>query len=159
MTSSTLEGDLRVASLDVNASTKSKFKTAANATAAVHNTRFKAAAASAINNTNAHRDEKRDDIHSADDNWGKMYTGAKIAAASAKKLRSAANEKLFNRTVVSANTWDVWTPPPGNTLSGKVVPRLINKHKHRRKYSLEIHKVTPFADSPRRLRRRVDGGL
>ena len=34
--------------------------------------------------------------------------------------------------------------PPNNSVTGKVIPRLFNKHKHRRRVSLEIHRVTPI---------------
>jgi len=79
-----------------------------------------------------------------ENNWARVGYGAKVAALRAKQQRAVTNEKLFSRAVVSATTWDVWSPPPGNSLSGKVVPRLMNKHKHRRKCSLEIHRVTPL---------------
>jgi hypothetical protein len=34
--------------------------------------------------------------------------------------------------------------PPTNSVSGKVIPRFLNIHKHRRRISLEIHRVTPI---------------
>jgi hypothetical protein len=113
--------------------------------------KFRVAAIAAKNNRQ--QEEKKDDANNitngkgkttAEDNWTRVGYGAKMAALRAKNYRASSNEKLFSRAVVSANTWDIWSPPPGNTLSGKVVPRLINKHKHRRKCSLEIHRVTPM---------------
>ncbi len=112
--------------------------------------KWRAAAAAVTNN---HQEEEKPDHVSpvteptnslAEDNWARAGYGAKLAVLKAKNERAAANEKLFSRAVVNATTWDVWSPPPGNSLSGKVVPRLMVKHKHRRKCSLEIHRVTPL---------------
>ncbi|MGK3761764.1 MAG: hypothetical protein ACI8RD_014082, partial [Bacillariaceae sp.] len=78
------------------------------------------------------------------DNWAKLAYAAKITALAAKNARVTQQEKLFNRCVVQATTWDVWSPPPINSVSGKVIPRLLNKHSNRRRVSLEIHRVTPI---------------
>lgn len=112
-------------------------------------TKWKAAAA--VINGNQ-EEEKRDDVspdsesanNLTEDNWARAGYGAKLAVMQAKSDRAATNEKLFSRAVVNATTWDVWTPPPANSLSGKLAPRLMVKHKHRRKCSLEIHRVTPM---------------
>ena len=139
-------------------------ETAENAAAAVSSkTKFRAAAIAAKNNR-PQQEEKKDDASSsnnnnnsskngkstADDNWTRVGYGAKVAALEAKSQRASLNENLLSRAVVSANTWDVWSPPPGNSLSGKVVPRIMNKHKHRRKCSLEIHRVTPSQSQSQR---------
>ena len=52
-------------------------------------------------------------------------------------------QKMFQSTLISCSTWDIYSPPPSNSFSGKVVPRVLNRHKNRRKLSLEVHKVTP----------------
>lgn len=130
-------------SLGPNVSAKSKWKVAASAVAnsrPEEDKRDDANSKIAANNTN----NKPTTANPAEDNWTRVGYGAKIAALQAKNARATANEKLFSRAVVSANTWDVWSPPPGNSLSGKVVPRLMSRHKHRRKCSLEIHRVTPM---------------
>eukprot|EP00339_Tiarina_fusa_P025749 CAMPEP_0117019744 /NCGR_PEP_ID=MMETSP0472-20121206/15103_1 /TAXON_ID=693140 ORGANISM="Tiarina fusus, Strain LIS" /NCGR_SAMPLE_ID=MMETSP0472 /ASSEMBLY_ACC=CAM_ASM_000603 /LENGTH=1103 /DNA_ID=CAMNT_0004724777 /DNA_START=181 /DNA_END=3489 /DNA_ORIENTATION=+ len=55
-------------------------------------------------------------------------------------------EKMAKSVLLSAVTWDVFAPPPRNSIKGKVVPRVVNKFKNRRKLSLEIHRVTPSVD-------------
>ena len=62
--------------------------------------------------------------------------------ASTKKQDSMF-QKMFQSSLVSCSTWDIYSPPPSNSFSGKVVPRVLNRHKNRRKLSLEVHKVTP----------------
>jgi hypothetical protein len=44
------------------------------------------------------------------DNWAKLAYAAKITALAAKNARVKQQEKLFNRCVVQATTWDVWSP-------------------------------------------------
>ena len=78
-----------------------------------------------------------------DDEWSKLAYASRMAAMAAKNQRATANQKLFSRVVDTAHTWDVWTPPPSNSVSGKVVPHFVNRHKHRRRCSIEIHRVTP----------------
>ena len=76
--------------------------------------------------------------------WAKLAYASKLAAMAAKNQRAQQNEKLHQRMVVSADTWDVWSPPPSNSVSGVIIPRMINKHSTRRKVSLEIHRVIPI---------------
>eukprot|EP00535_Pseudo-nitzschia_heimii_P007256 CAMPEP_0197177648 /NCGR_PEP_ID=MMETSP1423-20130617/3180_1 /TAXON_ID=476441 /ORGANISM="Pseudo-nitzschia heimii, Strain UNC1101" /LENGTH=1215 /DNA_ID=CAMNT_0042627229 /DNA_START=106 /DNA_END=3753 /DNA_ORIENTATION=- len=109
--------------------------------------RFKIAATAVANLSKEANEEKRDDSNNGNDgseNWTRVGYGARMAALEAKADRASANQKLFSRAVVNSTSWDVWSPPPGNSLSGKVVPRIITKHKHRRKCSIEVHKVTPL---------------
>jgi len=135
-----------------NVSPKSKWKTAAVAVANNRNGQEKrddANSKTSANQNNINANNSKPPTSVTEDNWAKVAYGAKIAALEAKNARAASNAKLFSRVVVSANTWDVWSPPPGNSLSGKVVPRLMSRHKHRRKCSLEIHRVTPMeTDTP-----------
>ena len=56
-------------------------------------------------------------------------------------------EKLGHAQLLQATTWDVFTPAPTNSIKGKVVPRIVNKFKNRRKLSLEVHRVTPAVTS------------
>ena len=65
-----------------------------------------------------------------------------LKEASTKKQDSMF-QKMFQSSLVSCSTWDIYSPPPSNSFSGKVVPRVLNRHKNRRKLSLEVHKVTP----------------
>ena len=76
--------------------------------------------------------------------WAKLAYASKLAAMAAKNQRAQQNEQLYQRMVVSADTWDVWSPPPSNSVSGVLIPRMINKHSTRRKVSLEIHRVIPI---------------
>lgn len=79
-------------------------------------------------------------------NWTKVMAGVNVAAAVAKNARAAEGQKLFERTLVSAKTWDIFSPPPANSVSGKLVPRVLNRYKNRRKFSLEVHRVTPLVE-------------
>jgi hypothetical protein len=76
-------------------------------------------------------------------NWDKVTAGVNIAGVVAKNQRAAMGQKLFTRTLVSATTWEFFSPPPSNSFSGKIVPRALNRYKNRRLLSVEVHRVTP----------------
>jgi hypothetical protein len=82
----------------------------------------------------------------ADANWDKVTTAAKFAGVIAKNQRATAGQKLVSRKLVSAMTWEIFSPPPLNSVSGKIVPRVLNRYKHRRLVSLEVHRVTPILE-------------
>jgi hypothetical protein len=82
----------------------------------------------------------------ADANWDKVTNVTKMAGVVAKNQRAAAGQKLFTRKLVSAMTWEIFSPPPLNSVSGKIVPRVLNRYKNRRLVSLEVHLVTPHID-------------
>ena len=82
----------------------------------------------------------------ANANWDKVTGATKVATGIAKNQRAAAGQKLFARKLVSAVTWEIFSPPPTNSIKGKIVPRVLNQYKHRRRISLEVHQVTPMGD-------------
>ena len=124
----------------VEVSLRTKFKTAGTAAANHAKERLEQQKASGASPSG----EPTQDF--ASDRWAQVGYNAKMTALKAKREREQTNEKLFSRVVVNAITWDVWSPPPGNSISGKVVPGFLVKHKHRRKCSLELHRVTPMKD-------------
>lgn len=79
-------------------------------------------------------------------NWNKVTNATKMAGVIAKNQRAAAGQKLFSRKLVSAMSWEFFSPPPLNSVSGKIVPRVLNRYKHRRLLSIEVHQVTPHID-------------
>jgi hypothetical protein len=82
----------------------------------------------------------------ANANWDKVTAATKLAGIVTKNQRANAGQKLFTRTVISATTWDVFSPPPSNSVSGKIVPRVLNRYKNRRKVSIEVHRITPHIE-------------
>jgi hypothetical protein len=82
----------------------------------------------------------------ADANWDKVTNATKVAGMITKNQRATAAQKLFSRKLVSAMTWEIFSPPPLNSVSGKIVPRVLNRYKHRRLVSLEVHRVTPLME-------------
>ncbi|KAG7350839.1 C2 domain containing protein [Nitzschia inconspicua] len=82
----------------------------------------------------------------ADANWDKATNATKAAAVIAKNKRATAGQKLFSRKLVSAMTWEIFSPPPLNSVSGKIVPRVFNRYKNRRLVSIEVHSVTPYLE-------------
>ncbi|KAL3921597.1 MAG: hypothetical protein SGILL_002669 [Bacillariaceae sp.] len=82
----------------------------------------------------------------ANANWDMAAGAATAATAVAKIQRAAAGQRLFTRKVVSAVSLEFFSPPPRNSVKGKVVPRVLNRYKHRRRLSLEIHQVTPHME-------------
>ena len=82
----------------------------------------------------------------ANANWDKVTGATKVATGIAKNQRAAAGQKLFARKLVSAVTWEIFSPPPTNSIKGKIVPRVLNQYKHRRRISLEVHQVTPLME-------------
>ncbi|KAL3913319.1 MAG: hypothetical protein SGILL_006541 [Bacillariaceae sp.] len=82
----------------------------------------------------------------ANANWDKVTGATKVATAVAKNQRAAAGQKMFARKLISAVTWEMFSPPPTNSLKGKIVPRVLNQYKHRRRISVEVHKVTPLME-------------
>jgi hypothetical protein len=66
--------------------------------------------------------------------------------------------------LVSAQQWEVYSPPPLNSFKGSLIPRAFTKRKRRRKISIEVHRVF-VGESPSRERqqhqplRDRDGGL
>jgi hypothetical protein len=67
------------------------------------------------------------------------------ATTTTAKPESTHVPKTQNDTLVSSKVWDVYSPPPSNSLKGKVVPRVLNRFKNRRKISIEVHKITPIS--------------
>eukprot|EP00934_Nitzschia_sp_Nitz4_P004679 Nitzschia sp. Nitz4//scaffold48_size128905//13659//18448//NITZ4_003579-RA/size128905-augustus-gene-0.100-mRNA-1//-1//CDS//3329552919//4669//frame0 len=65
---------------------------------------------------------------------------------SAKAPSRKTFDTLNKTALVSAVTWDIFSPPPNNSFKGKVVPRVVNRYQNRRKVSLEVHKITPPVD-------------
>jgi hypothetical protein len=82
----------------------------------------------------------------ADANWDKVTNATKVAGVIAKNQRANEGQKLFSRKLVSAMTWECFNPPPLNSVSGKIVPRVLNRYKNRRLVSLEVHRVTPLME-------------
>jgi hypothetical protein len=82
----------------------------------------------------------------ANANWDKVTAATKLAGVVAKNQRANAGQKLFTRTVVSATTWEIFSPPPSNSVSGKIVPRVLNRYKNRRRVSIEVHRITPHIE-------------
>jgi hypothetical protein len=82
----------------------------------------------------------------AEANWDKLMAGVKMANVVAKNAKAEKGRKLFQRDLVSAMTWEAFAPPPSNSVSGKFVPRVLNKYKNRRMFSIEVHRVTPLFD-------------
>ena len=75
--------------------------------------------------------------------WGNNEAPASPPKEPNGKKQDTSVQKMFQSTLLSCSTWDIYSPPPSNSFSGKVVPRVLNRHKNRRKLSLEVHKVTP----------------
>lgn len=50
------------------------------------------------------------------------------------------NMKL-KTTLVSQHTWDVFTPPPNDSLKGHFMPDVFTAHNRRRRISLEVRHV------------------
>jgi len=42
--------------------------------------------------------------------------------------------------LLNAVTWDVFAPPPSNSVKGKLMPSALSRYRHRRKLSVEVHK-------------------
>jgi hypothetical protein len=82
----------------------------------------------------------------ADANWNKVTNAMKVADVVAKNQRASAGQKLFSRKLVNAMTWEYFSSPALNSVSGKIVPRILNRYKHRRLVSLEVHRVTPLME-------------
>jgi hypothetical protein len=82
----------------------------------------------------------------ANANWDKVTGATKVATGLAKNQRAAAGQKLFSRKLISAVTWEIFSPPPSNSIKGKIVPRVLNQYNHRRRVSLEVHQVTPLME-------------
>jgi hypothetical protein len=97
-------------------------------------------------NTTPPLEKQGSKINSADANWSKVTTAVKVTAVADKNRRAKESQKLADRKLVSAVSWDIWSPPPSNSLKGKITPRMLNKYQNRRKISLEVHQVTPLIE-------------
>jgi hypothetical protein len=83
-------------------------------------------------------------VDAGGDSWDMVMAGVKVAAAINKDVMAQRENKLFQRDLVSAVTWEIFAPPPTNSVSGKFVPRVLNKYRYRRMFSMEVHHVTPL---------------
>ena len=60
-----------------------------------------------------------------------------LEAAQANNIK-----KMYTTALLSSQSWDLFSPPPTNSYTGKLVPKIMNRYQHRRKISIEVHKVT-----------------
>ena len=57
-----------------------------------------------------------------------------------RSLTITSNE-FSTSTKLSSLTWDVFSPPPKNSVKGKLVPTSLNRYSQRRKLSVEVHRL------------------
>ena len=57
-----------------------------------------------------------------------------------RSLTITSNE-FSTSTKLSSVTWDVFSPPPKNSVKGKLVPTSLNRYSQRRKLSVEVHRL------------------
>jgi len=72
------------------------------------------------------------------------------------KRRSQNIENLQDETAVklSSLTWDVFSPPPKDSIRGKLVPATLSRYQTRRKVSIEVHRLENLSE---RLANEGDG--
>eukprot|EP00980_Cylindrotheca_fusiformis_P020990 scaffold7987_cov200-Cylindrotheca_fusiformis.AAC.19 len=56
-----------------------------------------------------------------------------------RRADRVSSEAWKHTKLLSAVTWDVFSPPPSNSMKGKLLPGGLGRYRHRRKLSIEVH--------------------